>query len=83
MKPIAQSGLVNFLSDMFLVKNGLKQRDVLLSLLFNFSLKYDISKVQVKQGGLKLHGTHQFLVNADDVNILGRSVHTIKKNTDA
>jgi len=31
---------------------------------------------------LKLGGTHQLLVY-DDVNILGRSVHCIKKNTDA
>jgi hypothetical protein len=31
---------------------------------------------------LKLNGT-QILVYADDVNILGRSVHTIEKNTEA
>jgi len=27
--------------------------------------------------------SHQLLVNADDVNILGRSVHTIKKTAEA
>jgi hypothetical protein len=32
--------------------------------------------------GWKLNGTHQIVVYADDVNILGRSIHTIKKNTD-
>jgi hypothetical protein len=30
---------------------------------------------------LKLTGTHQLLVYADDVNVLGGSVHTIKRNT--
>jgi len=29
---------------------------------------------------LKLNGTRQFMVYADDVNILGGSVHTTKEN---
>jgi hypothetical protein len=29
---------------------------------------------------LKLNGTHQLLVYADFVNMLGRSVHTVKDN---
>jgi hypothetical protein len=32
---------------------------------------------------LKLNGTHQLLVYAPDVIILGGSVHTIKKNAEA
>ena len=32
---------------------------------------------------MKFNGTHQVLVYADDVNMLGGSVHTIKKNADA
>jgi hypothetical protein len=51
-----------------------------LPLFFNFALEYAIKRVQVIQDGLKLNGTHQFLVYAGDVNILGRSIHTIKKN---
>jgi hypothetical protein len=61
----------------------LKQGDVLLPLLFNFALAYAISRVQVNQDDLKLNGTHQLLVYADDVNILGGRVHAIEKNTDA
>ena len=52
-------------------------------LLFNFALAYASRRVQVNQGGLKLNGTHHHLVYADDINILGGSIHTIKKNTDA
>jgi len=45
-------------------------------------LEYSIRRVQVNQEGLKLNGTHQFLAYADDVNILGGSVHTVKKNAE-
>jgi len=52
-------------------------------LLFNFALEYAIRKVQVNQDGLKLNGTHQFLAYAEDVNILGGSVHTVKESAEA
>jgi hypothetical protein len=42
--------------------------------------EYAIRKVQEIQVGLKLNGTHQFLAYADDVNLLGDNIDTIKKN---
>ena len=42
-----------------------------------------IRRVQVNQDGLKLNGTHQLLAYADDINILGGSVHAVKKNAEA
>ena len=50
---------------------------------FNFVLEYAIRRVQANQEGLKLNGTHQLLVYADDVDILGGSVHTVKDNAEA
>jgi len=32
---------------------------------------------------LKLNDAHQLVVYTDDINILGGSVHTIKRNTEA
>src|SRR5215469_2014907 len=52
------------LSDMFPIRNGLKQGDALSPLLFNFALEYAVRRVQV-------------LAYADYVNILGGNVDTV------
>ena len=70
------------LSVLFPIKIGLEQ-DALSPLPFNFALEYAIWRVQVNQNGLKFNGTHQLLVYADDVDTLGGSVLSMKKNTDA
>jgi hypothetical protein len=58
------------------------QGDALSLLLYNFALDYAIKKVQETQVALKLNGTHQLLAYADDVNLLGDNIDTIKKNTE-
>jgi hypothetical protein len=71
------------LSDRFPIRNALKQGDAPSPLLFNLALEYAIRRVQVHQDGLELNGIHQLLAYSDDVNILGGSVHAVKKNTEA
>ena len=72
-----------YFSGTFPTKNGLTQGNALLPLFLNFALEYAIRKFQTNKWSLKLNGTHQLLVYADDVNILRRSTHTTKRNTEA
>ena len=70
-------------SNKFPIKNALKEGNALSPLLFNFALEYAIRRVQANQEALTLNGTHKLLIYADDVIILGGSIHTTRKNTEA
>jgi len=52
-------------------------------MLLKFALKCSIRRVQVNQDDLKLNGTHRLLAYADDVNIMGGSIHIVKENAEA
>jgi hypothetical protein len=63
-----------YLSDNCLIQNGITQGNALSPRLFISALKYAIGQV-----GLKLNGTHQLLAYADDMNLLGDNLDTIRK----
>jgi hypothetical protein len=61
----------------------LKQGDVLSPLLFHFAVENAITEFQANQEGFKTKGTHHLLINARDVNLVGKNICYIKENTTA
>jgi hypothetical protein len=51
-------------------------------LLFNIVSEDAIRKLDENQEGLKLNGTYEPLVYADDINILGKIINTVKNRVD-
>ena len=82
MKPIKESGQARIYLT-FSYQEWFEKGDALSSLFFNFALGYGIRCVRVNKDDLKLNGTYQLLVYADNINILVGSIYTITKNTEA
>jgi hypothetical protein len=57
-----------------------KTRRCSIIIAFQVPLDYTIRNVQENEVVLKLNGTHQLLAYADDVNLLGDNIVTLKKN---
>jgi hypothetical protein len=52
-----------------------------IELLIYLVSVYSIRKVQENQVERKLNGTHQLLLYADDMNLLGDNIDNTQKNT--
>jgi hypothetical protein len=50
-------------------------------LLFKFILEYTIRKIKGNKKGLRVNWTHQLLVCASDLNLLGKDVNITNKKT--
>jgi hypothetical protein len=50
---------------------------------FQFASEYFIRKLQKNQVDLELSGTYKLLFYADDINLLGHSISTVKENIEA
>jgi hypothetical protein len=78
MKRIVKSIWVNICL-LFSYPKLSKTRRCFIATAFQLCFRITIRKVQEKQVGLKLNGTHQLLVYAD-VDLFGDNIDTIKKH---
>jgi hypothetical protein len=53
-----------------------------IAIAFQFCFRICQQEIQENEVGLGLNGTNQLLVYADDVNLLGDRVNTIKENSE-
>jgi hypothetical protein len=66
------------LSQVSAIQNSRKRGDTLSLLLSNFALEYAIRKAQGNKEELQLYVTHQLLVCAYDINLLGENTSVTK-----
>jgi hypothetical protein len=58
-------------------------RTYFIDIVFNFVLQYAITKLQENYEKMEMNRTEQFLVYADDVNLFGEYINTIKTKIEA
>ena len=63
--------------EMLYILDGMKP-DAFSPMFVNYAVEYVISSDKVNQNGLKLNGSKQLLVYADNINVWGGSIHTIQ-----
>ena len=80
MKRIEESGWTSICVTSFLLRR--LKKNALKPLFSGFSIEYNISRIHLKQDGLKLNGAHKLLVYADCVKILGGNVQSVERNTE-
>lgn len=69
----------NQLSNSFVTGEGLRQGDPLATLLFNIALESAIRRTEVARNGTIFQKSIQFLAYADDIDIVGRNLSSVKE----
>jgi len=69
------------LTDPFKLNQGLKQGDGLAPMLFNLALEYAARKTTANTNAALLHKSTQLARYADDINIVGRNVTSMKETS--